>query len=91
MRAQRAHVFIALMVHGQMDGSERASADLLLDHILVDAVDRSPVSVRVGVLGSRVKRFLDLMRGRRLPPMVTEGAFVGWRRAVEKIDISVSH
>ena len=76
-----AHIFDALVIHRQMDGPEGTPSNLLLDHILVDAVDGGTVAVLVRVLGSRMQRLFDLMWNGRLPAVVTEGTFVCGRRA----------
>ena len=52
------HIFLAILVDGQVDGAEGAAADLLLDQVLVDAVLGGAVILAVAVLGARVERFL---------------------------------
>lgn len=44
------HILVSKLVHGEMHGAERASADFLFDHILVYAVYRTAVVFAVCVL-----------------------------------------
>lgn len=44
------HIFLAILVYGEMDGSERPAANLLLHQILVDAMLGAAVIFAVAVL-----------------------------------------
>ena len=79
----QAHIFCAVVINRQVNGAERSPTNLLLDHVLIDAVDCGAISIGVGVLGARMERLLDLMRGGWLPTVVPQGAFVGRSRAVQ--------
>ena len=52
------HIFLAILIHGEVDSPKRPPADLLLDEILVDAVLCGAVILAVAVLGPRIERFL---------------------------------
>jgi hypothetical protein len=52
------HIFLAVLVHGEVDRPKRPPADLLLDKILVDAVLGGAVILAVAVLGPRIECFL---------------------------------
>lgn len=51
-------VLLAILVDSEVDGAERAAANLLLDQVLVDAVLGGAVILAVAVLGARIERFL---------------------------------
>jgi len=65
------------LVCGQVDCAEAASAYLLLDNVLVDAVDRRAVVVAAAVMRPRVERLLDVLRLGGRAAMVPDGALVG--------------
>lgn len=48
----------AILVDGEVDGAERASPNLLLDQVLIDAVLGGAVIFAVAVLGARIEGFL---------------------------------
>lgn len=50
MRAQDAYIFLAILIGSEVHGAERATADFLLNHILVDPQLRGAVIFAVGVL-----------------------------------------
>ena len=50
LRARRSYIFIAMLVHSQVDRPKRASPNLLLDHVLIDAQNRSTIIPAVGIL-----------------------------------------
>ena len=52
------HIFLAILVHGQMHCTERPASYLLLYKILVDAVLCGAVIFAVAVLGPRIERLL---------------------------------
>ena len=51
-------IFLAVLVDGEVDCAEGASANLLLDQVLVDAVLGGAVIFAVAVLGARIEGFL---------------------------------
>ena len=51
-------IFLAILVDGEVDCAERASSNLLLDQVLVDAVLGGAVIFAVAVLGARIEGFL---------------------------------
>ena len=51
-------ILLAILVDGEVDGAERAAANLLLDQVLVDAVLGGAVIFAVAVLGARIEGFL---------------------------------
>jgi hypothetical protein len=53
------YVVIAKLIFGQMDGAERATADLIVYGVLIDPVVRPAVVVVAGELDSSVESFLD--------------------------------
>ena len=59
-----AHIFLAVLVDSEVDGAERAAANLLLDEVLVDAVLCGAVVLGIAVLGARIERFLWCSRQR---------------------------
>jgi hypothetical protein len=62
-RGMEPHIFLAVLVHGEVDGAKRAAAYLLPDEVLVDAVLGGAVVLRVAVLGARVEGFLSSVSG----------------------------
>lgn len=52
------HIFLAILVYGEVDRSKRAAANLLLDQVLVDAMLGAAVIFAVAVLGARIEGFL---------------------------------
>jgi hypothetical protein len=52
------HIFLAILVDGEVDGAERAATNLLLHQILVDTVLSAAVIFAVAVLGTRIEGFL---------------------------------
>lgn len=57
------HIFLAVLVDGEVHGAERAAANLLLDEVLVDAVLGGAVVLGVAVLGAGVEGFLCSVNG----------------------------
>lgn len=55
------YIFFAILVPGNMDGAKRASANLLLDHILVDTMLSHPIVLAGDIFGSSVEGFLRLI------------------------------
>jgi hypothetical protein len=53
-------ILLAILVDGEVDGAERAAANLLLDQVLVDAVLGGAVIFAVAVLGARIEGFLGV-------------------------------
>ena len=51
-------ILLAVLVDGEVDGAEGATANLLLDQVLVDAVLGAAVILAVAVLGARIEGFL---------------------------------
>ena len=51
-------VLLAILVDGEVDGAKGATANLLLDQVLVDAVLGGAVIFAVAVLGARIEGFL---------------------------------
>jgi len=52
------HIFLSVLVHGEVDSSKRSPPYLLLDQVLVDAVLGGPIILAVAVFGTRIERFL---------------------------------
>lgn len=52
------HIFVAILVNSEVDGTKRATADLLLHQILVDSVLCAAVIFAVAVLRPCIERFL---------------------------------
>lgn len=77
-----AHIFFAKLIHSQMDSSERASSDLILDDVLVDMVLSLSVFFIVRILGSRIESFLHGSMLRGIATMVSEGALICRSRAI---------
>jgi len=48
----------AILVNSDMDSAERASADLLLDDILIDLVLSTPIVLACDILRSSIEGFL---------------------------------
>ncbi len=59
-------ILVAILVDGEVDGTKRATANLLLDQVLVDTVLSGAVILAVAVLGAGIEGFLRwrLMEGR---------------------------
>lgn len=64
-------VLLAILVDGEVDGAKGATANLLLDQVLVDAVLGGAVVFAVAVLGAGIEGFLA-----PLAPKVAAGASV---------------
>jgi hypothetical protein len=79
--SESAHIFLSILIHGKMNGSERASSNLILDYVLVDAVFSLAIFLVICVFGSRIQGFLDLSVLRGMAAVVSERALVGRRRA----------
>lgn len=60
MVGRQSHIFLAILVHGEMHRAKRPPANLLLHQILVDAVLGRAIIFAVAVLGPRIERFLRL-------------------------------
>jgi hypothetical protein len=56
------HIFLTVLVDGEVDSSKGAATNLLLDQVLVDAVLGAAVILAVAVLGARIERFLRPVR-----------------------------
>jgi hypothetical protein len=54
-----SHIFLAILVNGQVNCAKRPAANLLSHQVLVDAVLGSAVILAVTVLGTRIERFLS--------------------------------
>lgn len=52
------HIFLAVLVDGEVDGTKGAAAYLLPDEVLIDAVLGGAVIFRVAVLGAGIEGFL---------------------------------
>lgn len=59
MRMEFPYIFITVLVYCKMDGSEGASAYLLLDDVLVYTMYSSTIIVAATVVRSRVEGFLN--------------------------------
>jgi hypothetical protein len=85
------------LIFCEMNSAKRASTDLLLNYILVDAMFGNTVILTSDILGSGIEGFLkwsgklgelqgwlylDMSRGRSNPSVVTERTVVCWGRAV---------
>ena len=77
---QITHVFCSMLVDCQVDSAERPSSNLLLDHILIDAENGTPVVLAIGVLGARVECFFDLARCRGFATVVPQWTHIRGRR-----------
>jgi hypothetical protein len=64
-----------------MDGSERASSNLIFYYVLVDVVLSLAIFLVVCVFGPRIQGFLNLSVLRGMTAVVSERALVGRRRA----------
>jgi hypothetical protein len=56
------HIFLAILVHGKVNSSKGASADFLLDQVLVDAMLSSTVVLAVAVLRTGIECLLQGVR-----------------------------
>jgi len=79
--SESAHVFLSILIHCKMDSSERASSDLILNYVLIDAVFSLAIFLVICVFRSRIQGLLDLSVLRGLTAVVSERAMVGRRRA----------
>ena len=55
----RTYEFVSILVHGEMDGTEATTTNLLLYHVLIDPVHGRTVIVAAAVVCARIERFLD--------------------------------
>ena len=55
------YIFFAILVAGNVDSTEGASTDFLLDHILVDAMLGHPIVLAGDIFRSSVERLLQLI------------------------------
>jgi hypothetical protein len=76
-----AHVFLAVLIHSQMDSSERASSNFVLDNVLIDMVLSLAIFFIIHVLGSRIQCFLHRSMLRGTTAVMSKRALVGWRRS----------
>ena len=58
-----SHIFIAMLVHCQVDCTKGSSPYLLLDDILIDTVDGRSIIFAVRVLGASVQSLFNLSGG----------------------------
>lgn len=56
------HIFVAILVDGEVHGAKGAAADLLADQVLVDAVLGGAIILAVAVLGAGIERLLRRVR-----------------------------
>jgi hypothetical protein len=75
-----AHIFLAILIHGQMDSSERASPYLVFDYVLIDMVFSLAILFIICVLGSRIKRFFHRSMLGGTTAVMSKRALVGWSR-----------
>jgi hypothetical protein len=54
-----AHIFRAILIDRQMDGTKGAPSDLLLDDVLVNPVLRSTVILACRIFGAGIESFLS--------------------------------
>lgn len=53
-----SHIFIAKLVRGEVDSSERSATNLLLDYILIDTMLGGTIILAGGIFGAGVQCFL---------------------------------
>lgn len=71
-----------ILVHGQVDGAEATTPNLLLDDILVYPVHGGAVIVAAAIVGASIESFLDSVAARGRSSVVSNGALVGWHGKV---------
>ena len=77
-----------MLVNSKVDCTKRTSTYLLLDNVLVDAVNCGTVILAVCILGASMQSLLDLARRGGFSTMVSQRTFVG--RGRSKDDTSAS-
>ena len=78
-----AYIFAVVLVNSQVNRAERTSPYLLLDHVLIDAVNGCAVVFAIGVLGPSMQSLLHLAGSGDLPAMVSQGALIARKRPDE--------
>lgn len=71
-----SHIFLTILVNRQMHRAKRPPANLLLDKILIDAMLRRAIVLRIRVFRPRIQRFLDAAGRRRSPLVVPQRGVV---------------
>nr|POE78496.1 hypothetical protein CFP56_60728 [Quercus suber] len=74
-----SHIFSPELIQGQMHGAETASSDLLLDDVLVDAMDGTAVILAAAIVRACVEGFPDRFRFRGDASVVSDRALIGRR------------
>ena len=58
MNTERSHIFLAILVSGQMNSAKGSTAYLLLDNVLIDTMFCNTVVFACDILGSCIEGFL---------------------------------
>lgn len=72
-----SHKFIPILIHGEMNSAKTPSTDLLLDDILINAMDGSAIIVAAAIVRPRIQSLLDALGSRGGSFMVAGRALVG--------------
>lgn len=56
------YIFLSMLINGQVDSTERATADLLLDLVLIYPMHSSAVIFTVRIFRACMQRLLDCFR-----------------------------
>lgn len=54
-----SYIFIPMLVISEMDSAEGTSANLLLDHVLINAMHGTSVVFTIGILGTSMQSLFD--------------------------------
>lgn len=75
------YVFLAVLIDSQMHRTKRASANFLLDNILIDTMYGSPIVFAVHILRAGMQRLFDLTPFRVVSVMVSQRTTISWTRS----------
>lgn len=77
LKCSISYIFIPMLVSSKMDSPERPSANLLLDHVLIDAMNGTSVVFTIGILRTSMQSLFDRPGTGSMATVVSQRTLVG--------------